>query len=211
MHNIEAQILQLVKETCQHPRGSIERQKGLHQIILLIQQTGKLNWAKGMPDGEEALQQTWLYFCRNLCEPTTTEQPYNSEKGSVIAWLNGYLKFRLKDNSIPDKNRIYPKLDENGEELDPIHLIPANPEPPPILEEIQAWLKQEAHNLRRIHVENRPDINCLVLIERRLPPKTSWDDLSQEFGVAISTLSGFYQRRCFPLLLDFANSQGYFD
>lgn len=211
MDETEAQILQLVKQTCQYPRGSIERQKGLHRIILLIQQTGKLNWAKDMPDVEEALQQTWLYFCRNLCEATTAEQPYNPEKGSVIAWINGYLRFRVKDINSRDPNRIYSVLNENGEELDPLDLIPAPLEPPPILEEIREWLKREADNLCRIHIENRPDINCLILIERRLPPKTPWEDLSQEFGVAISTLSGFYQRRCLPRLLKFGNSQGYFD
>lgn len=210
MDELEAQILQLVQETCQHPRGSIERQKGLHKIFLLIQQTGKLLRGTGVPDAEEALQKTWLYFCRNLCEACTAEEPYNSEKGSVITWLNGYLKYRLEDSRrVGSNNTIRPIQDQNGEELDPVNLIPARPEAPPILEEIQEWLKKEANNLRRIHVQGRPDINCLVLIERRLPPETSWKDLSDEFGVSIPTLSGFYQRQCFPRLLNFGKSQGY--
>jgi hypothetical protein len=214
MDELEAQILQLVQETCQSPRGSIERQKGLQKLFLLIQKTGKLFRGTGVPDAEDALQKTWLYFCRNLCEADTANNPYNSEKGSVITWLNGYLKYRLEDirRRIDDenKNRIHPIQDENGEELDPVNLISARLEPPPIQKEIQEWLKKEANNLRRIHVQNRPDINCLVLIERRLPPETPWEELSQEFGVSISTLSRFYQRQCFPRLLNFGESQGYF-
>lgn len=201
----------LVKETCQHPRGSIERQKGLHEIIWRIQQTGKLLRGVGVPNAEEAIQKTWMYFCLNLCEATTSDEPYDSSQGNVITWLNAYLRYRLKDMSIPDPNIIYHLSNPNGEEIDPIDFLPAPPEPPPILEEIQEWLKQEAHNLRRIYVSNRPDINCLVLIERRLPPESSWKDLSQEFGVSIATLSGFYQRHCFPRLLNFGISQGYFD
>ncbi|GAB1543724.1 hypothetical protein NUACC21_64000 [Scytonema sp. NUACC21] len=215
MDELKAQILQLVKETCQHPRGSIERQKGLHQIVLLIQQTGQLLRPMGVTDAEDALQKTWLYFCRNLCEATTTTEPYNPEAGCVIRWLNGYLKYRLRDNvkEIADDkiNRVYPVQGENGEELDPVDLIPAPSEPPPILKEIQEWLQKEAHNLRRIHVQNRLDIHCLVLIERRLPPETSWKDLSQEFNVSEATLKRFYKQKCFPRLLDFGQSQGYFD
>lgn len=215
MDELEAQILQLVQETCQSPRGSIERQKGLQKLFLLIQKTGKVLRGTGVPDAEDALQKTWLYFCCNLCEADTAKNPYNSEKGSVITWLNGYLKYRLEDIRIridyEKKNNIHPIQDENGEELDPVNLIRAPLEPPPIQKEIQEWLKKEANNLRRIHVQDRPDINCLVLIERRLPPETSWEDLSQEFGVSISTLSRFYQRQCFSRLLNFGESQGYFD
>lgn len=216
MDELKAQILQLVKETCQHPRGSIARQKGLHKIILLIQRSGKLLRGKGVPDEEEALQKTWLYFCRNLCEATTMkENPYDPEKGCVTCWLNGYLRYRLQDNTIEEikdnKNRIYPIQGENGEELDPVDLIPTPSESPSILQEIREWLTKEAKNLCCIHVQSRPDINCHVLIERRLPPETSWKDLAQEFNVSEHTLKGFYKNKCFPRLLDFGKSQGYFD
>ncbi len=215
MDELKAQILQLVKETCQHPKKSIARQKGLHKIILLIQQSGQLLRGTGVPDAEEAIQKTWLFFCRNLCEATTTKEPYNEEKSCVITWLNGYLMHRFKDINIKiyEENniRVYPIKNENGEEIDPVDLIPAPTEPSSILEDIRDWLQKEAKNLRRIHLRDRPDINCQVLIERRLPPATSWEDLSQEFGVPVPSLSGFYQRQCFPRLLDFGESQGYFD
>jgi hypothetical protein len=44
---------------------------------------------------------------------------------------------------------------------------------------------------------------------RRLPPETSWEKLSQELGIPISSLSTFYQRKCLPKLRNFGESEGY--
>ncbi|ALB39761.1 MAG: sigma-70 family RNA polymerase sigma factor [Dolichospermum sp. DEX189] len=213
MDELEAKILQLIQETCQHPTGSLARQKGLNQIILLIQKTGKLLRGTGIPDAEEALQETWWFFCRNLCEATSAKEPYNPDKSSVITWINNYLSYRLQDKRISyyeQKSKFDFFLEEN-EQIDPANLIPAPTEPRPILNEIQEWLKINSSELKRIHIRERPDVNCYVLISRRLPPETSWLDLSVEFGIPVATLSNFYQRQCFPRLLNFGKSQAYFD
>jgi len=213
MDELEAKILQLIQETCQHPTGSLARQKGLNQIILLIQKTGKLLRGTGIPDAEEALQETWWFFCRNLCEATSAKEPYTPDKSSVITWINNYLSYRLQDKRISyyeQKSKFDFFLEEN-EQIDPANLIPAPTEPRPILNEIQEWLKTNSSELKRIHIRERPDVNCYVLISRRLPPETSWLDLSVEFGIPVATLSNFYQRQCFPRLLNFGKSQAYFD
>jgi hypothetical protein len=209
------QLRQLVTETCSHARGSLERQRGLNQIIWKIQQSGKLWRGNSSPsDGyEDALQQSWLYFCRNLCE-ATTGNAYDSERANVITWLNAYLKCRLQDARQEQAEQKYRAVDRqvsDGEELlDPVDNLPAQPDPPPILQEIREWVAKEGSQLRRIHVRDRPDINCQVLILRRLPPESTWEELSREFGVAIATLSNFYQRECFPKLRNFGKTQGYF-
>jgi hypothetical protein len=105
--------------------------------------------------------------------------------------------------------RALGQVTETGELLNPIGNLPAPANPPPILEEIREWVEREGTQLRRIYVRDRPDVNCQVLILRRLPPETAWETLSQEFGVAIATLSNFYQRECFLRLLMFGQSQGY--
>ena len=201
-----------VQKACGYPRGSKERNKQLNEVIWRIQQSGKLWSGEGVHDYEDALQQTWLYFCRNLCEATTGDR-YDPQRASVMTWLNAYLKARLYDrriNSYIEKNvKAEPMLSKDGELLDPLDLIQARPDPPPILEDIREWLEKEGSKLRSIHVRDRPDINCQVLIERRLPPETAWKVLAQEFGVAISALSNFYQRECFPRLLNFGKLQGY--
>ena len=213
MDELEAKILQLIQETCQHPSGSLARQKGLNQIILLIQKTGKLLRGTGIPDAEEALQETWWFFCRNLCEATSAKEPYNPDKSSVITWINNYFSYRLQDKRISyyeQKSKFDFFLEEN-EQIDPANLIPAPTEPRPILNEIQEWLKTNSPELKRIHIRNRPDVNSYILITRRLPPEKSWLDLSVEFGIPVATLSNFYQRQCFPRLLNFGKSQAYFD
>ncbi|TAE60956.1 MAG: sigma-70 family RNA polymerase sigma factor [Nostocales cyanobacterium] len=214
MDNLETEINQLIQETCQHPVGTIERQKKLNQLIMLIQNTGKLLRGTGVPDAEEALQETWWFFCRNLCEATTAKEPFNPEKSNVITWINNYLNYRLKDKKIrfhEQRNQFTQPFENEEKEIDPSDLIPAPAQPRQILEEIQEWLKNNYEQLKRIHIRDRPDVNCYVLISRRLPPETSWIDLSQEFNIPVPTLSNFYQRQCFPRLLNFGKSQEYFD
>ncbi|WP_353931336.1 sigma-70 family RNA polymerase sigma factor [Okeanomitos corallinicola TIOX110] len=214
MTEIEAKIIQLIQEICQYPSGSSERQKGLNKLIMLIQSTGKLLRGWGIPDAEEALQETWWYFCRNLCEATTAKEPFNPEKSSIFTWINNYLRYRLKDKQIrfyEQQNQFTTPFEKDEKEIDPTDLIPAPAQPRLILDEIEEWLKTNYQKLKRIHIRNRPDINCYVLISRRLPPETSWSDLSTEFDIPIATLSNFYQRQCFPLLLNFGKSQEYFD
>jgi hypothetical protein len=58
----------------------------------------------------------------------------------------------------------------------------------------------ESGELRECHVKDHPQVNCQVLILRRLPPEVIWRDLENEFHISQSTLSNFYQRQCKPQL-----------
>ncbi|OLP18253.1 hypothetical protein BST81_11605 [Leptolyngbya sp. 'hensonii'] len=213
MDELNDRLYQLILETCVHPPGSLNRQKGLSQLIELIQRSQKL-WRDTIADYEDALQQTWLYFCRNLCEATTGEA-YDPARATVITWMNSHLKWRLQDlrqqamASLTKK--AFSESSESDEGFDLIGDLRAPPIPPPILEEVLDWVEREASQLRRIHVRDRPDVNAQMLILRRLPPATSWDKLAAEFRVPVATLSGFYQRECLPRLLKFGKSQGYLE
>lgn len=213
MNELNQQLYQLVDLACSHPVGSVERQKNLTKIIRLVNR--KL-WKENAPYYQDALQQTWIYFCQNLCE-AKTGQAYDSTRSTVITWLNFYLKRRLQDfyidNQKKQARRLTKKIptgNSSQEILDPIDNLPANPDIPPLLEEVLKWLKTDLDGeLRRTHISNHPEINCQVLIERRLPPETSWKDLEKEFNLPISTLSSFYQRQCLPRLRKFGESEGY--
>src|SRR4028118_167151 len=97
----EEQLPYLVTQACKYQAGSAQRQKNLTKIIRLI--ANKL-WKENTPYYQDALQQTWVYFCQNICEGNTGE-PYNSSRGSVITWLNYYLKRRLQDFYIDDQKQ----------------------------------------------------------------------------------------------------------
>ncbi|MGB3535391.1 MAG: sigma-70 family RNA polymerase sigma factor [Microcoleaceae cyanobacterium] len=198
-------IYQLIARTCQYPPDSLERQRGLTRVVQAIIRSGKL-WRDSSPEYDDALQQTWLYLCRNLCEATTAKSPYDATRSSVITWLDRYLKQRLEDLRRQSyQQRTIASLDAEKAPT------PAAPSPiPPILEEVKEWARTDPNGeLCRTHIKGHPEVNCQTLILRRLPPRSSWEELSKEFGVPITTLNSFYRRQCFPRLRQFGEHQGY--
>ncbi|MFN6568353.1 sigma-70 family RNA polymerase sigma factor [Dendronalium sp. ChiSLP03b] len=214
MVEFDEQLRCLVAQACGHSPGSPQRQKLLTQIIRL---TSRKLWRESTPYYQDALQQTWLYFCRNVCEGLTG-QIYDPSHGSVITWLNAYLKRRLQDfylNQYREQVAIVtPKVRQlgsgrNSEIIDPVDNLPATPQAPPILENLEIWVKTDADGeLRSTHIKGHPEVNCQVLILKRLPPEVSWKELSEKFGLPIPTLSSFYQRQCLPRLRKFAELEG---
>lgn len=210
MTDLERQLRELVKTACSHPPGSAVRQKSLTEIIRLTQ--SKL-WRENTLMYEDALQQTWLYFCRNICEATTTER-YNPDRASLLTWLNNYLKRRLQDlredTAKQAKQHVPPIRVVDGATIDIIEEQPAPADIPPILELVRQWVEIDVDGtLQAIHIMGYPDVNCQLLILRRLPPETTWEQLSEELGIPISSLSTFYQRKCLPKLRKFGKSEGY--
>ncbi|QMS87015.1 sigma-70 family RNA polymerase sigma factor [Nostoc edaphicum CCNP1411] len=214
MVQFDEQLRCLVTEACGHQPGSPQRQKLLTQIIRL---TANRLWRESTPYYQDALQQTWLYFCRNVCEGLTG-QIYDPTYGTVITWLNAYLKRRLQDFYLNQNReqattvplRIRQSISGGTSEIiDPVDNLPANPQAPPILEDLEIWAKTDSDGeLRGTYIKGRPDVNCQVLILKRLPPEVSWRELSEEFGMSIPTLSSFYQRQCLPRLRKFAELEG---
>lgn len=212
MHLSDQQLRQLVAEACQYPSGSLDRQKILTQIIRWIGQSQRL-WQERTPYYEDALQQTWLYFCQNLCEAGTGNR-YDPSRSSVITWLNYYLKWRLHNFRIAEQERQHRtapvRSSERTEPTDVLENLAAPPDIPPILDRTRHWVETDpTGELCSTHLQHHPMITCQVLILRRLPPETSWQALAAEFGVSISTLSSFFQRQCLPRLRKFGESEGY--
>ncbi|MGI0497849.1 sigma-70 family RNA polymerase sigma factor [Limnospira platensis CENA597] len=211
---INGQLQSLITETCRHPPGSLKRQQGLTQLYRMIVKSGKL-WRENTPYYEEVWQQTWLYFCLNLCEATTGKDKYDSDRSSITTWLNVYLKMRLKDRAIKHQNQkqqmvsaSQPLYDDDT--LTFLDTFEAPPDIPPILQATRKWAETDPEGeLQRLQVRGREDVTCQLLILRRLPPETTWEDLSAELGLPVSTLSSFYQRKCLPQLRKFGESAGY--
>lgn len=209
MSTLEKKLTQLVIETCQHPYRSIGRQRGLTSIVRLINRSQKL-WRDSSPYYEDALQLTWLYFCRNLCEALTAKSAYDSDRSNVITWMNTYLKYRLQDMYIENQQQqirsgLEEREDSNNAVIDQaIDRIDAPVQSSNLLEQVREWVELDKTKvLRHTYVRDRADVNAQVLILKRLPPETNWQILSQEFSLPISTLSSFYQRKCIPLLKEF--------
>ncbi|MCU0543004.1 MAG: sigma-70 family RNA polymerase sigma factor [Oscillatoriaceae cyanobacterium Prado104] len=217
-NNLSQQLAQLVAQACSHPPKSLRRRQKLSETVRLIVKSGKL-WQEDTPDYRDALQQTWVYFCRNVCEANTAKEPYDPSRGSVITWLDNYLKKRLLDCSIEQaKNHrvIVPPIAGDSEEIDPINYVENPPthsdSPLIILEETKKWVLADPDGeLRSVHIRGRPDVTCQILILKRLPPETSWQNIALEFNLPASTAPNFYQRECLPRLRNFAKKQGYLE
>ncbi|MBD2535349.1 sigma-70 family RNA polymerase sigma factor [Nostoc flagelliforme FACHB-838] len=204
--NLNQQLQHLVAEACSHPAKSLMRRQKLSEIVRVVMKSGKL-WKENTPYYNDALQQTWLYFCRN-------PEQYNPESCSVITWLDNCLKWRLQDfrsreaeiqaktvplSSLPIENTT-----------GAIESLPAAADIPPILEETYQWAFTDPDNdLASTHVKGRPDVTCQILILRRLPPETPWKNIAKEFDLPPSTAPNFYKRECLPRLRNFALRQGY--
>lgn len=208
MNNSPDELRRLACEACRYCLGSAERQRYLTQLIQLVK---PCLWQENSPYYQDALQQTWIYLCQNLCEGKTTK-PYNPDIASVSTWLNAYLKFRLLDfakAAQSERQRHISTYSNEGGTTDIVETLAAKPEIPPILERVQDWLEQNAEEFRQIHVVKHPEINCYEMILRRLPPETPWQVLETEFGVSYKTLESFYRRQCKPRLREFGKAEGH--
>lgn len=211
--SIDEEILPLLCEACQYSPSNFKRKKCLTKIIRIIQKSNKL-WYEYTPYYEDALQQTWLYFCQNACEAGSGKQ-FDPSRSSIITWLNQYLKWRLQDFRINNNQYLvrfhYSNPQRTANKTADIHSnIAAPPDIPPIWELTLQWVEMDASgDLRNTHILNRPDVNCQVLLLRRLFLHRRWEEISLELDLSISTLSSFYQRQCIPHLRNFGKLQGF--
>jgi hypothetical protein len=208
VNNLNQQLQQLVAEACSYPARSLMRRQKLNEVVRVVMKSGKL-WKENTPYYKDALQQTWLYFCRN-------PEQYNPASCSVITWLDNCLKWRLQDfrsSEAEAQARTVPSPMPGTEETtDPIENLPASPDIPPILEETYEWVQTDPDGeLASTHVKGRPDVTCQILILRRLPPETPWKTIALEFSLPPSTAPNFYKHECLPRLRKFAVLQGYYE
>ncbi|MEH2247820.1 sigma-70 family RNA polymerase sigma factor [Nostoc sp.] len=204
--NLNQQLQQLVAEACSHSARSLMRRQKLSEIVRVVMKSGKL-WKENTAYYNDALQQTWLYFCRN-------PEQYNPQSCSVITWLDNCLKWRLQDfrsSEAENLARTVPVSMLGIEEITKtIESLPAAAEIPPILEETYQWAFTDPEkDLASTYIKGRPDVTCQILILRRLPPETSWKDIAKKFNLPPSTAPNFYKRECLPRLRNFALKQGY--
>jgi DNA-directed RNA polymerase specialized sigma24 family protein len=176
------------------------RQHLLRELIASIRLSGRLcrpHRQKFQADFyellyEEAVNETLLYVCQNL-------DKYDPERGKdkkFMTWVN----FRL-DKSLLDCHRRFSHLEGKGlirpdftlQEMEQIE----QPQVYPSLGEcLQDYLEADPDNLfRQAQIRNQPQANFHAIALARLAGR-SWEEISQEFHLAVPTLSSFYQRCC---------------
>jgi hypothetical protein len=191
----------LVQEAKQYSAGALPRKKALIQAVRILP---RLLWQERSPHYNDALQQTLEHFCRNL-------DRYNPELGTVVTWLNHYLRWRLKDLSTPRREIPFSQLAFSDDDPPFIDIPdPVDHSSISMLESVREWVETDySGELRSVQMKKYPQVTAQFLILHRLPPESSWKSLSKTLGIGIPTLASFYQRQCLPRLREFGQTQGY--
>ena len=199
-------LFQLVLEACQYPRGNLKQQQCLTQIMRLVEQSKQL-WHEDTPGYEDALHNTWVHFGNNINQVSKGETR-DPQFNNVISWFNQSLQIHLRDcsnNCDNPKDQVHDGENHLPTEDDTILnesvQVKSNQS---LLEATHRWIEADpTGELQRVHIPNRPDINCQILMRRLLPPTTSWEQLALEYDLDVTQLSRFYQRECLPRLSKF--------
>jgi DNA-directed RNA polymerase specialized sigma24 family protein len=186
----------LALEIQQTPYKSEFRQHLLGELIAAIRLSGKLcrpHQRKFSPNFyeliyEEAVSETLLYICRNIDK----YDPQRGKEQKFITWVNFHLdklviecrrKFdRVNTYYFPSLSEIEDKkITEKSTFLGDI---------------VREYIEEDAENLfKETQVTHRPDANFQAIALARLSGQ-SWEEISSTLGIAIPTLSSFYQRCC---------------
>ncbi len=191
----DEQLKKLALEAQQHPPLTELRQYALGELVEAIRLSGKLahpHRQRFSPQFydliyEEAVNKTLAYICRKI-------NTYDPDRGNrkFMNWVN----FRLDRSIIESYHELRdPRLRELPS-LSDLEMIPQQEEPPSLFEIIREKIEEDSENLfKQAHIKNRPDANFKAIALARFSGK-SWDEISAEFQISISTLSVFYQRCC---------------
>ncbi|MBW4665973.1 MAG: hypothetical protein KME60_00665 [Cyanomargarita calcarea GSE-NOS-MK-12-04C] len=226
---MDEQLQKLINEVCRHPDSSLERQKALNRLLGVIQKFSAI-YKSSHQDYLEALNLTWEWVSRKICE---FEKRSPSLEKSLVIWINGYLKWRIKDLYAPNSNYII-SLDKTlrnneGNEttllerfIDPelVTLDLLDIKIAKIQEQKRDRLGRrigkyieldESRKLRGSHIKPNPECHCQLLAMRLLlqKPPHKIIDIAREFNVNNQTLHSHWKRKCLPLLREIGINFGY--
>lgn len=205
-----------------------ERRKALNRLLIKVQHLPGI-LRSSHQDYELVLNEKMEILCKKLSE--FDEDRSSSLERSLVNWLNGYLKWGIKDLYIQahKKQRTERSLDEaikQGEESAGT-LKDQLSDPIPSLNTLDGYIQAEQakHQQRRgqwveqyieqdpdsrlanCHPRNNSDCNCQILAQRILlkDPPERITTLAREFNINQQTLFSHWKKKCLPLLREIAN------
>ena len=231
---LERELQRAIAECCQEDR--VKRRTSLNRLLILIQQLPGI-YRVAHQDYPEAYNRTLMWVCKNIdrfeqrsssarmhsgdLEPTT-----ESIEQSLVIWINGYLKWRIRDLYIADNSydpkRVYP---DGKQDLDLIANIPDPQVSLSLLDTQIAQMQSEKSenigmaianyiqqdldkNLTSTFIRKQPKCNCHCLALRLLleQPPQKISQIAREFNVNNQTLYSHWKQKCLPLLQSISQS-----
>lgn len=100
---MDEKLQKLIDEVFFFDETTPGRQKALNRLLIVVQQLPGI-YKSNHQDYLEALNKTLEWVCRNLDK--FKANPDKSLANSFVIWINGYLKWRIKDLYIPDRDYV---------------------------------------------------------------------------------------------------------
>ena len=211
VYDLNLELKQLVAKICNS--SGLERRQYLGELYIKVTKSGKL-WRENTSYYQDALQEMWEYCCSH-------PEEYRPELLEVITWLNDELKKRLKKYRMrfkrENQRHLYSYQTTEGKTLNLIDNLVScgNMEAArDMLETIREWVRLDRDGiLSSIYFRKYPHINARSVIEKRLPFNVDdWKNITRQWNLnpkEAQDLPKFYSRKCKPLLIQFAKTQGY--
>jgi hypothetical protein len=225
---VDEQLNELIAEVCRYKDATLERQKALNRLLSIIGQLPGI-YTSSHQDYPEAYNRTLEWVCKNLDRFETRS---SSVRQSFVIWINGYLKWRIRDLYLPDdkyeSQRIYAMTNSDGDAIDPIDRLADPKFSLNLLDlkiaQIQDNQRQRQGEAIKNYIERDPDrilTNCCLrktpqchcqllairLLLEKSPQKIA--DLSREFNVNNQTLYSHWKQKCLPLLQEIGHRFGH--
>ncbi|MEB3358265.1 MAG: hypothetical protein VKK04_16185 [Synechococcales bacterium] len=218
------QLRTLLNQIQQQDEGHPERQKALNRLLILIPRLPGLAHSPHR-DYPVAFNQTLEWVFKNI--QSFEERPPSLEK-SLVVWINGYLKWRIRDLYEGDqtirKRQVsldQPVVNSSGDAIAPLERL-ADPHPALSTldgyiaalqadtrqrhgQSVQAHIQQDPDGtLRNCHPRKYPNCHCQHLALRLLvkDPPDRIADIAREFQISNQTLYSHWKQKCLPLLRD---------
>ena len=223
---MEQQLQKLIEEVCRYEEGTPQRQKALNSLLVIVQQFPGIK-KDGHQDYLEALNKTWEWFCRSIHKFDNSKvDSSESLQITLTRWINGYLKWRIKDLYASDSHYTIsldqPISNDEGSKVTRLDILSDSQGGSISLdlldikiaeiqkrdrktwgERITEFIQQDAGNdLKRRCIRNNAECNCQLLSQRLLLAKPSHKiaDIARELNVSNQTIYSHWKKKCLPLL-----------
>jgi hypothetical protein len=224
---------QLIQEICHNSLESCQSRKAINKLLLELQHLPGL-YKSSHPDYLDALNQTWLWVIKNICEQFKLD--VNSIEKRLTTWINSTLKWRIKDLYIKyykdqkmtdtldkyvgneDITTLLEFLADNGittparNDLDFLIDEIERQEKENISQKIEDYINNDPEQLlTNCHPKHNPQANCQILSQRLLlkEPPDKMSHLATDLNINNQTLNSHFKRNCLKQLQTIAKQLGY--
>jgi len=188
LDELNERLKQLAIVAQKYPPIAVERQLAITKLIEGIIRSGKFwypyrgQYSEDVYD--EAKQNLLLYICQEI-------EKYNPERGSVMTWVNMLFSRRFFREAVTKSRDQHVIPFPTVFDLDTFIL---SEQTPLLSERIRELIEEDPEDIfKKEHIGNNIEANFQALVKQRFSEK-SWQEISSELGIKVSTLSCFYQR-----------------